>query len=40
MPVYQHLSRNKDTLVIGKIIDSQFGGPLKNITITAQMTGY
>jgi hypothetical protein len=22
MPVYQHLSRSKDTLVIGKIVDS------------------
>lgn len=38
--VYQHLARTKNSLVIGKIIDSQYGNPLSNFTVTAVMTGY
>ena len=40
MPIYQHLSRNKNTLVIGKIIDSLNQSPIKNATISSRMTGY
>jgi hypothetical protein len=40
MPIYQHLSRNKNTIVIGKVIDSVSLLPIKNATVTARMPGY
>lgn len=40
MPIYQHLSRNKNTVVIGKVIDSVSMQPIKNATVTAKMPGY
>lgn len=40
MPIYQHLSRNKNTLVIGKVIDSVNLNPIHNVTVSAIMTGY
>lgn len=40
MPIYQHLSRSKNTSVIGKVIDSQYQNPIRNITVEATMTGY
>jgi len=40
MPIYQHLSRSRNTLVIGKIIDSQLLSPVHNVTVQASMSGY
>jgi hypothetical protein len=40
MPIYQHLSRNKNTVVIGKVMDSLSLVPIKHATVTAKMTGY
>lgn len=40
MPIYQHLSRNKNTVVIGKVIDSVTMQPIKNATVTAKMPAY
>jgi hypothetical protein len=40
MAIYQHLSRNRNTLVIGKVVDSWLHGPIQNITVKASMSGY
>lgn len=40
MPIYQHLSRSRNTLVIGKIVDSLLHGPVQNVTVQASMSGY
>ena len=40
MPIYQVLSKSKNTQIIGKLIDSQYKNPLQNMTVTASMTGY
>lgn len=40
MPIYQHLSRNRNTLVIGKVVDSFLHAPIQNITVKASMSGY
>ena len=39
-PIYQHLSRSKNTSVLGKVVDSQYQIPIRNITVEATMTGY
>jgi len=36
MPIYQHLSMSRNTLVIGKIIDSQLLSPVHNVTSRPQ----
>ena len=38
--INQHLSRSKNTSVIGKVVDSQYQIPIRNITVEATMTGY
>jgi len=40
MPIYQHLSRSKNTVVVGKIIDSMNQSPILNVTVSARMPGY
>lgn len=40
MPIYQHLSRNKNTVVVGKVIDSLSLTPIYNVTVTAKAIGY
>jgi len=40
MPIYQHLSRSKSTMVIGKIVDSQLGTAITGVSVEAKMIGY